>query len=117
MKKRVLPLTMGAMLVVVVVFLATRQLTAASQYAAIGGFLVAFAGLGLSVWRQRQDTGADETEDARPNTVAAPFTSTEAVPAAGTTVIGSHNNVIDRPKRKVKIHTVYGPDPDRKRRR
>ncbi|QLQ38474.1 hypothetical protein [Micromonospora robiginosa] len=104
MTKWVLPLVMGAASVGVVVFLANRELMAASQYAAIGGFLVTFATFGRNLWREWRGADAEKPEGPRP----APSTRTSW------TIGGTGNNVIVKPKKKVNIHTAYGPDPDRK---
>ncbi len=112
--KWLLPLTMGAMLVSIVAFLATRQLGAASQYAAIGSFVVAFVGLGLSLWTtQRRATRADEPAETQPD-LAVPSGSTPAA-YSSYTVTGYHSPMIVHPEKEVHIGSMYGPDPGRTR--
>ncbi|MGV9368723.1 MULTISPECIES: hypothetical protein [Micromonospora] len=119
MTKWLLPLTMGMALVGILVFLSSHQLGAASQYAAIGSFVVAFAGLGLSLWSLRRKARGGETGEAsRPDPVAGSAVPL-AAPAASTTwnVTGIDSNMVNNPQKEVYIGSEYGPKPRKKRKR
>ncbi|MCI4063300.1 hypothetical protein MRQ36_12240 [Micromonospora sp. R77] len=114
MTKWWLPLTLAAVLVGALVFLASRELGAADEYAGVGSFVIAFIGLGLSLWTMRRAPAPDRTgtrNDALPGGPGADLAPTAV---AGGLMIGTmHNegsNVILQPQQEVHVEgPVYRP--------